>query len=167
LVFLYTALSGWQVKIARDTFNAANRPYLGVDGFSGAHLRKTPEGKLEVAPPSEDTHWLNFEMEIKNFGTAPATNYRYEWHVYVGTKELPGGKIPDTPGTIFPSQTIHMTGQIGGDYYVNVMSGKEKLRITLRMDYKGPSQSYTQCQDFMFTPSNGFMNLGDNCQKPN
>ena len=170
LIFLYTAFAAWQVKISRDTFNAANRPYVGVSGISIKHLKKDKTGAFQVVDkPDRDTHWLNIVVEIKNFGAVPGTNYKSDWEVFIAGVPGPGmGASDEVPTTIFPGESLFKAAQIGETDYPTVMDGTKPLMLNLSIEYDGPSGHYKQCSKQDFLPMiNGFLDRGPDCEPLN
>jgi len=166
MIFLYTGFAAWQVKISHDTFNAANRPYVGVSGISIKHLKKDNTGALQgVDKPDKDTHWLNIGVEIKNFGPVPGTNYKSDWEVFIAG--VPGrgvGAVDEVPTTIFPGESLFKDAQIGETDYPAVMDGTKSLMLNLSIEYDGPAGHYKQCSKQDFLPMiNGFLDRGPDC----
>jgi hypothetical protein len=165
LILLYTLFSGWQVKIARDTFNAANRPYVGVGGVGVNHIGKNASGEIVVSQTrTKETVALNVTPQIKNFGLVPGTNFFGKWRVFIAGVEQPHWEIPNRPTTIFPTQTIYITGQVRPPEYPGVMSGEKVLAFEMTIEYDGPSSHYKECNRFQYDPpTNSFFNLGPIC----
>ncbi len=169
LVFVYTAFSGYQacvsrqtLQVARDTFNAANRPYVGVAGFGISHTKRNAAGEFETVPHQDkDTHWLNITADIKNFGPVPGTNFRSNWNVFMDGIEQKATKTIDKPTTIFPTQVVHLAGQVGSNDYPYIMNGRKILTVEVTVEYDGPAGRYKDCYKGQFGPEvNNFYRLG-------
>jgi hypothetical protein len=165
LVLLYTLVSAFQLKVARDTFDAANRPYIGVNGIGVEFLQHQVTNAGQISPvPTAETTALAFRVEIKNFGPVPGTNSKLTWRVFLDGIELPQTKVPDSRQTIFPGESVFLTGNTSEVDYAAVQSGGKTLAIDVWVDYFGPSGHYTECQRSQYRPQlAGFFNLGAQC----
>src|SRR5207245_2523613 len=155
-------------KIARDTFNATNRPYVGVNFITLSYASSDSAGhpKFEQTPTSgADVVAINIRADIKNFGPVPGRNFRADWKVFFGGKEEPGDKkIPDTPSTIYPTQSAYLEMIIRGEEYKALAAGKQ-LKLDITVEYDGPSGHYKECQEHQYAhTAYAFMMLGD-CPK--
>lgn len=149
--------------IAQRTFNAANRPYVGVNGASADHFMKNEVGEFVPAPrPSAKTEGLVYAIEIKNFGPVPATNFVDSQRVFFNGVEHPTTiNPPHRPSTIFPGQLVYFRGSISNPEYAEIMSGKIVVMIEIRVEYDGPSGHYKHCDRRQYNPgANGFLGLG-------
>lgn len=166
LLFMYTAVAGWNLQVARDTFNAANRPYVGVNEVDVAPVGKQPTGKPVMSgTKTKETNALVFRAQIKNFGPVPGTNFLARWRIFVaGVQRLGQKKVPDLPSTIFPSQSFYLKGGITGPDYPAIISGEKTLTIEVTVEYDGPSGHYKECNKNQYAPDiNAFLNLGPMC----
>lgn len=166
LIFAYTFLSYCQVKIAKDTFNAANRPYIGIDRIDMISSKRGDDGKFyPVNQNNPSANAFEFRIFIKNFGPVPGTNYRGEWEAFVGGVANKGKDISFNPTTIFPGQTIYMSGQGSGSYYSDVMLGTKSLVIEVKLEYDGPSGHYKECVKSQYIPElRVFGSIGTGCK---
>ena len=157
LILLYTIFSGWQVKLARDTFIATNRPYIGVSGV--------PIWTPEAGTPDKPLKEFVFHADIKNFGTVPGTNFVFAWKVFLGgIEQTNSAKIPDQPSTLFPGQSVYLRAEFGHDEFPAIASGEKTLVFETSYRYDGPSDTYVGCQKYHYSArSNAFFNLG-NCK---
>lgn len=82
------------VDVARHVFEAANRPYVGLEQFA--------------TPNDRDKKTLNITAAIKNFGTAPAEKTEVKWEISLnGTVQKAKG-TPANPATLMPGATIYL-----------------------------------------------------------
>ena len=92
LILLYTLFSGWQVKIAKDTFTATNRPYVGVNTIAVSYgsYDSTGRAKFEQTPTREsEIAAMSARAEIKNFGPVPGVNFHVLVKVFIDGKLVP------------------------------------------------------------------------------
>jgi hypothetical protein len=155
----YTIFAGQQVsqmrranKISRDTFNAANRPYVGPNTFTVQYGWTDAKGVSQHSHErrTEATR-LIFDMQIKNFGPVPGTNYINSSRAFLGNKSMEA-VIGNKPLTFFPTQTFETQGKIDGEDFQAVMSGNKKFFIRFDVSYDGPAQHYSECQNAEFSP---------------
>ena len=165
LIFVYTAFSGWQLKIARDTFNAANRPYVGINGMAVVYTPSVVTNSEQVNEmPNNETVALSFRVEIKNFGPVPAMEETDDWKVFIDGIEQPKTKVADSPRTVFPGQLLYLSGTIGGGDFQAIQSGGKKLVIDVWEDYTGAAGHYKSCEREQYAPNyRAFFNLGAQC----
>jgi hypothetical protein len=161
LLLLTAGFTGWQVKIARDTYYASQRPFVGANGIQPIYISFDSDGTPKITnAPTEKTTRLSFRAEIRNFGPVPGMNFKSDWKVSLGGVVEKGDKIPDHPHTIFPGQSVFLTGSVGGNPYLSLMKGEKTLEIEIRDEYDG-AKHYTECQKYQYAPDvNGFWNLG-------
>jgi hypothetical protein len=150
--------TGWQVMIARDTFNYTNRPYIGVSEIYVSFYR---EGK--AVPPGEASQ-MDWRAEIKNYGTMPGTQFKAKWRNILSGNVVNGKRIPDSPLTLFPTETTNFEGSIRGPLYFEVSNGTVDLTTEVRIDYFGPNGLNQYCEKFQYTADlHQFINLGARC----
>jgi len=156
-------VAGDQLRIAQDTYNAANRPYVGIEGwaltfyvgdkpFTGPSLTRElmrQSTRMVVVP------------QVKNFGQVPGTNFVQDWDVTIDGVSLPVSKLPDRPSTIFPSQVKTMRGTIAGPLYAAIKANEKILKIEMKLQYDGPSGHYKECTIGQYAPDfAAFYDLG-------
>ncbi len=166
---VYTSIAGCQARIAHDTYVAANRPYVGVEGIKVMYLGKWdgvhPRNMTEI--PASDTELMDFRAQIKNFGPVPSINSRVNWRIFMnGVEEKIEKTIPDSPFKIFPAQIVYLSGQIGTADYPLLMNGRKTLAVEVTVEYDGPSVHDKECTKQQFAPNlNAFYDLGPRCTK--
>lgn len=128
------------VEVATHVFEAANRPYVGLDSFS---VRNNREKKN-----------IHFIAEVKNFGTAPAEQADIRWEMLFNGVIQPSTGIPANASTLFPSQQPRgMYAGIGTQTYEQIMSRQITLTFILRASYNGPAdKSYRYCNKGQYDP---------------
>jgi hypothetical protein len=97
LIFIYAALTFWQgcsthrlVTISQDTFNAANRPYVGLNALRADYFWKDDKNIIQhSAIWTKEATWLQYEVEIKNFGPVPGTNFVNHSKMFLDRLEQP------------------------------------------------------------------------------
>lgn len=174
LLFAYTSIALWQgcstrelVVTANRTFEAANRPYVGLDGFEFAYFVKNSEGKFIKTEFPSTADLMSFNAQIKNFGPVPGTNFKATWKVFFDAVHQQGiPAVPNRPSTIFPTQGMHLNGSIGGDNYQKIRSGKIILTIEVTVEYDGPSAHYKECTKEQYSHQIGaWFELGPLCSE--
>jgi len=175
-VMLYAGLTFWlllvnrsQMKIARDTFNAASRPYVGMNGWTFTYyIGDKPFSQANLTPEifKESTSFA-FSAEIRNFGPVPGTNFVDTWKVFLDNEEIKQeAKIPELPGTIFPGQVKNLIGTMRGSDYIAIKDGKKILIAEVTISYNGPAGHYQECTKSQYAPAvANFFDLGP-CPKP-
>src|SRR5271165_761442 len=153
---VFASLALWistrsSVGIARQVFEAANRPYLGLDSWT---IRNDPSRKT-----------LDFEANIKNFGTAAAEEEITEWELHVNEEKVLQTDYAQNPSTIFPTHSFQLKAGCSGTKYDDLVTGRRVLEGFIRLRYKGPgNKDYVHCEKFRYHPErDSFMNLG-RCQ---
>jgi len=178
-VLIYAGLTAWLGFLTRDlvqtsqrTYEASNRPYVGINDIVVMYADVGPQGTKEAeftTRPITDVKKMSssafmFDIEVKNFGSVPGENTRIDRKTFFGGSELSTPSIPDKPSTIFPSQTLTIRGVMGRDYYSAIMLGTKTLVQYVTISYDGPSHRYSYCAKEQFNPkSKHFMDLGPIC----
>jgi hypothetical protein len=179
LLFIYAGFTYWQghsaqklVRIAQATFDASNRPYIGVDGFDTVHFGHRPkqdrpkESEDFTSPnPTPQTDHMLFRVVIKNFGPVPGTNFVAKWQIFADGKEIhPNVEIPDKSAVLFPTQPTMLGGFLGGADYKSLIGGSLTLRMKIYISYDGPQKHYEECETVQYDHTvNRFLNLGSGC----
>ncbi len=150
-------------NIAQRTYDATNRPYVGMDGITISHMSLDANGVTHYQPrKTKETAQMAFSVVIKNFGPIPGSNFSCDMKVFLDGVKLPGTKIADKPNTIYPTETFALSGATGTDSYPNIMNGKSILEIQVRIEYAGPSARYEECVRSHYDAEvNSFLALGD------
>jgi hypothetical protein len=171
-VIIYAGLTFWLgclthqlVSISQDTFNAANRPYIGINGISVLYLPRdvTNAGQLSQMPTGETTR-LAFKVEIKNIGPVPGTNETQGWRVFIDGIEQLMTKVTSSPVTFFPGELTYLSATIDERDYSAIQSGTKKLVIDVWVDYDGPAGHYKDCERQQYEPGiRAFYDLGARC----
>jgi hypothetical protein len=171
VLILYTIFAGYQAsqmrranKIAVNTFNAIDRPFIGVVGINTKYLARNALGVEKEAEPNA-AELMQILASIKNYGPVPGTNFVPTWKLFVnGIRVLGTAKIPDSPGTIFPNQTVGFGGTVGRKDYPEVLSGAKILVLEITVEYDGPSSHYKECNRQQYSNwVHGFIDLGAAC----
>jgi hypothetical protein len=150
-------------SIARDTFNAANRPYVGLYGLRVDHSGFHADGQLFSVPRrAKDTTQMNVTAEIKNFGQVPALNTNIDWMVYIDGVAVPRDpKIGTGLMTDFPGQTNLLSGTVGSHDYLSILNGDKVMDIDITVSYDWPGHHHQECSRSRFLPRlNGFAATG-------
>jgi hypothetical protein len=150
-------------KLAQKTFDAAQRPYIGINTVESSYHSRSDSGEDVVADrPSKKTDGMAYQIDIKNFGPVPGTNFRTSPKAWFGGREVANsGTIPSSPPTMFPGQYISLKGQVANDDYKALMSKTKILIFQVRLGYDGPSAHYGYCEKWQYDPSMaGFFELG-------
>src|SRR5258707_13978632 len=71
---------------------------------------------------------IQMKIPIKNFGPVPATNFKADWKVMFGGKEITIGGIPALSATLYPRPVVNFEGGRSGPDYVGPIKG-EKMTI--------------------------------------
>lgn len=171
-VVVYAALTAWQgcetrklVKTAQDTYDAADRPYLGINGITANYVAVKDGSVVNLGKSSTGAVAVAFTIEIKNFGQVPAENFRNDSDAVLAGKEI-SGTIPTGTkgGEVFPSESVYFPGHLGPPYYSDVISKKSTLLIRVHLSYSYASKKYEHCEKEIFNPDVGvFESLGVDC----
>src|SRR5258708_7770052 len=100
LLVITAFFTGWQLSIASNTFRATVRPYVGEEGVNYMYFFPSSDGTMEQSPiwiPEATS--IQMKIPIKNFGPVPATNFKADWKVMFGGKEITIGGHPSRPAT--------------------------------------------------------------------
>jgi hypothetical protein len=152
------------LQVAKNTFDAAERPYVGVSDV-GVAFYKADGGATTDA--SQAT-MAKFVVELKNFGPVPATNYFSEWHAYIdGVKMLMKRTAPDDGHTtIFPGGHTDLWYRVDGVDFLDIQQKRKILRFEIPFSYDGPGHHYTGCEVDQYNPPNNEFLLGPSCTTP-
>lgn len=158
-LFLYVTNAGYQgcemkksVDIAHDTFVAANKPSVGVNGISVVFTGIDVNGqRIESKIPNEKTNNMDFSVEIKNFGPVPGDNFLTNWKVFIDGTEQPSTiNFERNSSTIFPGKSVYLTGKIGSHDYPAVVGGQKIIELEVTVRYEGPGQKYRYCEKYRY-----------------
>ena len=145
VVNLFVSIGLWvstkdSVDVARNVFEAANRPYVGLDAFNVKNDREKKN--------------IYFAAEVKNFGTSPAEQADVRWEMLFNGVIQPSTGIPANMSTLFPSQQPRVLyAGIGTKSYEYIMSRQITLTFILRASYNGPAdKSYRYCNKGQYDP---------------
>jgi hypothetical protein len=159
----YTVYSKKLVRISQRSFEASNRPYIGVDGIAIQHDGIGSDGKPFHSPhPTPQTNSWTFSATIKNFGTVSGTKFIAMEKIFIDGKELTAQSMPGKPFTMFPNQTIQI-GQatFREPLYREIMDGKKQLEVEIFLNYDGVGGPYSECQKGHYEAElDRFINLG-------
>lgn len=163
LLLLTAGFSFWQVKIAKDTFAFTDRPYIGVSGTPIQYVVQTSDGVKTSEVFTKDAIAMNFQIEMKNFGSVAGLNFKPSWKVFVGEDQAGKAVLPFTPRTLYPTQSTSILAQIGNISFQRIIGPERRpLIFTLTIDYDGPNGHYRECQQDQFDPELlSFLNVGD------
>jgi hypothetical protein len=170
VVAVYAGLTAWQacstqeiVTISQKTFESVNRPYIGEGGWHIIYYSPNPDGTLkENTAPTKDTTSVSFDLQIKNFGPLPGTNFKLSWKEFFNGQEMPlegDPAIKQLPQTLYPTQYVHLGGTIEGIAYKALMDGTPMITETT-ISYDGPSGHYKECDKDQFIPKVGMAGIG-------
>ncbi|MGC2196624.1 MAG: hypothetical protein WA628_18265 [Terriglobales bacterium] len=168
-VAVYAGLTFWQgcltrrlVTISQKTFDASERPYIGLFGIDVLHVWFDSQGNWHSAT-TEDTRaiGMDFDAGIKNFGPVPGPNFSAEWKVFLNGRPLEEHRVPDLPTTLFPTQMVRLSGSIRGEDYKAIIKGGTISGFDVTIQYDTPSGQVRECQKQQYSPEvNGFVSLG-------
>jgi hypothetical protein len=173
-LFVYVSVAAYQgcemresVRIAHDTFIAANKPSVGVNGISIVYTGVGPQGqRIESKVPTQQTNNFSFQVEIKNFGQVSADDFLPTTKVFLDGKEQPGElNFVRQTSTIFPGKSVYFAFGIGSQDYPSIVNGKKILELEVTVHYAGPGKTYNYCEKYRYgAPNiNAFFRLGTAC----
>ena len=179
LLVLTAGFTGWQgwmnrqlVKTAQDTYNAVDRPYVGVAGVGVVLLRPSPGGGFTKIDKLEDRQLatrMSIAIEVKNFGSVPAFNVANS--IKAGMDGMPVSIDPNTStkqgSELFPTQTLSLGVSVGEASYPKLASEESVLQVDVPISYRYGSQTYTYCEREQYESKTiGFLSLGAICGQP-
>jgi hypothetical protein len=157
-VFISTFLwrtTNESVKAARDSvevtqriYKASNRPYIGI---SSATMNKDAKNKT-----------LNYELEIKNFGTVTATNASFDVKTFINDQIQPQTYFPDSGNTsLAPTGSANIGDTISTSGYKAIVDNGAVLRIKIQVNYYGVSEDlHTFYHEYKYDVStDSFINM--------
>jgi hypothetical protein len=136
------------VAVTRSAFEAANRPYVGV-------------GETSIFK-DEAKEVLYIKIEVKNFGTVPASHVLTSWNAYIDGAAQPQNKVPHRPVILFPQDSAYLQATAGDAMYSSIVSGRSVLTIVVEISYKGVTDRiYRSEQEYRYAHDlHAFMNIG-------
>jgi hypothetical protein len=153
VVNLFVSIGLWittrdSVDVARHVFEAANRPYIGIEG-------------IFVHNDSQKKD-LSITVVIKNWGTVPGEKATIEWEVMLDGNAQPGTKVPDKAKTLFPGGILTLAASMGASNYERIINHQTGVTVKVSASYEGPGpKTYRYCEISRYEPdTNAFMNLG-------
>ena len=168
-VVIYAGIAAWQgwltrkvMQIAQKTYDASERPYVGIKGVDAFYTGLTPDGKNEmVLRPTQYSTAFSYRIGIQNFGPVPGDRYIAYQRIFLGQRELAFQNLEETT-TIFPTETLFEAGAIRGNDLVTLETKKELLVIHITIRYDGPSgKHYIYCEKQQYDPDvASFIDLG-------
>jgi hypothetical protein len=123
--------------IQRQTFRSANRPYVSASALTPMRdtVRKT----------------IVFQIELKNVGTVPATDFQPVWKIYENGVEQPQyGVVERKPTLLFPQQGVMLFGVIPSSRFDALASGATQLEIVVDVAYRGTDIIHHSHQKFRY-----------------
>ena len=152
-------------KINRATYEAADRPYIGVSGISIFYAPANATSPDQVSQsPQKDTKIMPIRVEIKNFGPVPGTDFDSTLRGFLNGVEIKGSVVPHRAATIFPGQIIGMPATVGSRDYPLIRSGKKKFEIEVTVEYNRPTGHEKYCERDQYIPDlRSFISLGSGC----
>jgi hypothetical protein len=178
-VVIYAGLTAWQgcetrqlVRTGQDTYDAIDRPYIGVDGVSVTLFKPNPRGGItKIIDPGEDKLAIRMDISIavKNYGSVPALNASSFMDVRLDGVAIPvDTSLRSDQGTeFFPGGVHSLPGIITGETYLDIASGKSILQLNVKFTYKYGGKTYSYCERHQYSPGALlFVNLGDVCDQP-
>lgn len=174
LVLAYTLLTGlqtWQtrsiVKTAQDTYDATDRPYVGVAGteimFVGEKNKILGEGNIHL----DEVRSFEYSVNIKNYGVVPAEKFSARMDVRLDGKPAEDRGIADVPGEIFPGQVQSIAGLVPPIVYAPMAKGTSVMQMNVYVKYSYAGKTYADCERAQYSPDLGrFFNLGPKCGDP-
>lgn len=138
----YLMLTRRLVKVSQNTFEASNRPYVGIDSISVLFV--APHANFST--PTAQTKMIRVFIILKNFGTVPADHYTQHIELFVDGVMQPSSEEKETTDVIFPQQPVQYQFVIGTRDYAAVVKGIKRVEAQLVVTYDGPSGQYKYCE---------------------
>jgi hypothetical protein len=163
LIFVYASLTAWMAyetyvvaKITNRVFVEANQPHVGVY-------------EVVMRSPASNEPGQDVFMQVKNFGTAPAEQFRAKWGMYINEQPAPHlGEHTDAAIIINPGQSVVFRAHIGPPVLADVLSDNSRLSVEIHVAYKSRiGTPYAECSKFVFAPNTRtFASYGPACTHP-
>jgi hypothetical protein len=177
LLFLFlswqslTLAQGWLtreiLKVSQKTYEASERPYIGVENIPSGYVSKDKDGELKSVPKPEKDAFLTqfqFSAQIKNFGPVPGRNCAAHARAFWNDKEVPSAKrFSDTPTTIFPTEVVNIPGHIENSSVDSLVRGTGILELEIAIDYDTTTSHDHSCTKYRYSSDDGGFALLGNC----
>jgi len=138
----FSAFATWRTaQVTGLVFAIADRPFMGV-------------AKLEFE--ATDTTDPHLTVVYKNFGRIPAVDGLVTVDAWIDGKlapdPFPGAMDVHETGSIAPDVDQFFYRYFSADSYKAVVGGKSRLRVDVRIDYKGlaPNTQYCEYKRFVY-----------------
>lgn len=160
------------VKTAQATYEAAERPYVGIYDAAATISAPGPDsasnGLLNITKIVKGSVQLNVGVIIKNYGVVPANNMQPFPDFRINGKKIEGSLIDRNPTELFPGETLQVTTLlIPGKEYQSLLNGKSILEGEIRVTYEYASIKYKYCERMQYYAAAAEMtNLGNKCGEP-
>lgn len=142
ILFCTMLIIFWEARIASMEYRAKNKPVVGIENVIANFI--PPEGDPRIGTPviwnenskaffcerrRFDAQGLMIQVQIRNFGTDPATNFWHDMELWIGNRSIK---------TIDPEfkNSMIMPGQFRIDFYniskadlLNTFINKESVKI--------------------------------------
>lgn len=171
VVSFYAAITFWQgcltqkiVKTEQATYEASERPYVGVSNVTVVLMGPSADGTLHQTSPQSATQ-LQFAIVAKNFGNVPAENFQSKIDMRRNGNPVEGWTLPSRPAQFFPSEPYAIANvTIPKDSYIEILSGAIILQADVYLSYERGDKRYEYCERLQYEPNNArFVNLGAKC----
>lgn len=159
----YVEATRHYVQVTQDTFNATNRPYVGLSYIGSPPTpRSSSESKNTQSPTVriisggktrivsiDDIRNVKdlkppfkfpFKVSYENFGTIPAREVSVTYIARINGDIQPVMNIPLGPSTIFPQESESLENSIESNQILSVIEGSSVLEIEVEIKYKGVKQ---------------------------
>jgi hypothetical protein len=174
-VLVYSGLTAWQgymtralVKTAQDTYEAADRPYIGFGDVEVRLIYPNEKiGATEPKPIPKDAIGMAYRVQVKNFGTVPGTLTRDDIDVRINGTKIPTRGVSANPSELFPGESVSVNGTIGAKTYQDILRGDVILAAKIWISYGHANHNYGNCERIQYAPDQiAFYNLGAICDTP-
>ncbi|MBB5338805.1 hypothetical protein [Tunturiibacter gelidoferens] len=130
-----------------------SRPYVGVEGVTPINDPKT--------------RIFRFDVRVKNFGIRPAGDFACHFEQFVGGRPIATRSAKTRNSTLFPTEVVHLIGDIPVSEYPDVMAGKTELVIRVYLSYKDGKNDYSHDAEYRYNSDlKGFGYFGVPNQSP-
>jgi hypothetical protein len=141
---------GSQAQVLTDTYETEARPYLAIDGIP-THIDRNNKN-------------LGFNANLKNYGSIPAFDVRFEWKIFIDGVQQTAVTVPFKPNALQPGALVAMPAGLGPTSYKIIVADKKPLDLYIRYSYKWRNHVERNCIEEQYDPNvNNFLDLGPLC----
>ncbi len=171
-VVIYAFLTFLLVKNGQDTYDAVDRPYVGVERTTPTFFLNGPSGSVvdpkTVLSNPATANFMRIDIAIKNFGSVPGLDVNPIIDARLNGKQIaPSNPLPYKGFELFPGHSYLVTVDLGPNIFPHVASGSPVFQMDITVHYRYGNKTYEYCERRQYMPQlAAFLDRGPICNYP-